>query len=163
MSDMGADMVRRMRDDDVRLRLTETKETLGGIAGFTSFYATGTYSPTYLGGTTPGATTYTIQQGTWVRLGSLVVATGTVVWSAATGTGDAQISLPFAAANVANQNFSGSVRPINVTFANSTPQVQIASNTAYFTLQSPLTNAASTPVAIEAAGNVIFTIAFFIS
>lgn len=122
----------------------------------------GTYTPTYLGSTAAGTTTYSVQQGAWVRVGPIVFVTGTVVWTAATGTGNAQISLPFASANTSNQNFSGSVRTVNVTFANSTPQILIQPNTAFFILQSPLTNAASTTVQMEAAGNIVFSVWYFV-
>lgn len=121
-----------------------------------------TYTPTYLGGTTAGVTTYTTQQGSWVRIGKQITVTLTVVWSAATGTGNAQFSLPFAASADANQNFSGSVRTVNVTFANSSPQILLQPSNNFFILQSPLTNAASTNVAIEAAGNVVATLTYFV-
>lgn len=117
----------------------------------------GTYTPTYLGGTTAGATTYTTQQGAWWRFGPIVLATGTVQWSAATGTGNARISLPFASANVSNQNFGGSLWEALVTFANSTPQMLISPNVAYFIMTSPVTNGANTTVAVEAAGLVVFS------
>lgn len=122
----------------------------------------GSYTPTYLGSTTPGATTYSTQQGGYTRWGNLVFVTGTLVWTAATGTGNAQISLPFPAAAVANQNYSGSVRNTTVTFANSTPQMLLASGGSVFLLQSPLTNAASANVAIEAAGNIVFSLLYFV-
>lgn len=144
-----------------RLEQTQVVER-PGASGQTTFYESGSYTPTYLGSTAAGVTTYTTQFGAWWRIGSLVVATGTVVWTAATGTGNAQISLPFTVANVVNQNFSGGVRTVNVTFANSTPQILIQPNTNFFLLQSPLTNAASTNVAMEAAGNIVFTVAFAI-
>lgn len=123
---------------------------------------TGTYTPTYLGGTTPGATTYTTQQGAWVRLGPVVIATGIVAWTAATGTGTARIGLPFTSANVANQNFGGSIHITGVTFAAGTPLVVLAPNIDSFFLQSPATNVGSTNVAIEAAGQIIFTVTYFI-
>lgn len=93
---MSADLLRRMQADDARLRQTETKEVPGGIPGFSSFYASGEYTPTYLGRTTPGATTYTTQLGAWTRNGRLLTVTVFLNWSAATGTGIALISLPFA-------------------------------------------------------------------
>jgi len=148
------------RDMLRRLEQTQVKEVPGGISGFTSFYETGTYTPTYLGGTTPGATTYSAQQGAWTRIGNIVFVTGTVAWTAATGTGDARISLPFTAINVANQNHTGSLWQAAVTFANGTPQMLISPNVAYFIMTSPLTNAANTTVAIEAAGIVVFPAAY---
>jgi hypothetical protein len=117
----------------------------------------GTYTPTYLGGTTPGATTYSAQQGAWWRYGPIVLVTGTVTWSAATGTGTARISLPFTAASTANQNLGGACVVSGVTFANSAPELFIVPATAYFTLVSPLTNAAAAAVAIEAAGTIVFS------
>lgn len=160
---MSDEILRLLRENDARLGITEVKEVPGAIPGFTSFYAQGTYSPTYLGGTTAGATTYTLQQGAWTRIGNVVIVTGTVIWTAATGTGNAQVSLPLTSVNVANQNYSGGLRTINVTFANSTPQIQIVPNTNFFIMLSPLTNAASTNVAMEAAGNIIFTVMYFVA
>ncbi len=161
MSDQN-DMLKMLYDNNRRLAQTETREVPGNIPGFTSFYDTGTFTPTYLGGTTAGVTTYTLQQGAWVRLGNVVIATGTVVWSAATGTGAANISLPFTSQNVANQFFSGSVRVDGVTFANGTPEVIVSPNSAFFFLVTPITNAASPALVVEAAGNVVFTISYFV-
>lgn len=145
-------MLRLMRANEDRQRQTETKEVL--------FTDHNTYTPTYLGGTTPGATTYTAQVGAWWQIGSVVVVTGQVAWSAATGTGNAQVSLPFTAAGYP---FSGSLRLQNVTFANSAPEMQISASTAYFEMVSPLSNNVPTPVAVEAAGNIIFTAVYAIA
>lgn len=118
---------------------------------------TGTYVPTYVGGTTAGVTTYVTQIGHWTRIGRLLFYQGRLEWSAATGTGNAQFSLPFTAVNTANLFCSGSIDNTNVTFANGTPQVLIQPNTAFFLLRSPITNAASAVVQIEAAGIVNFS------
>lgn len=127
------------------------------------YYASGTYTPVYAGSSTAGATTYTTQQGSYVRVGSIVTATGSLAWTAATGTGVATISLPFASASTTSQNFSGSVRVNNVTYTQGVPQVLIVAGDAFFTLNSPITNAASVQVTIEAAGTINFTIAYFIA
>ncbi len=145
-----------------RLEQTQVVERPGGVTGHDIFYEASTYTPTYTGATTAGVTTYSVQAGFWVRLGKVAIVTGTVGWTAATGTGDVNVSLPFTAENVANQNFSLSLRNTGVTFAAGTPQGQILPNTAFFTLQSPVTNGGSTPVAIEAAGTIIFTATYFI-
>ena len=116
-------------------------------------YSKGTYSPTYLGGTTAGATTYSVQQGTWIRIGNVIIVTGNVTWTAVTGTGNAQISLPF----TPSARGAGALWIQNVTFANSTPTIQIASQ-AFFLMYSPLTNAAGAIVQMEAAGDVRFTL-----
>ena len=119
-----------------------------------------TYTPTY-DGAVSGSTTNTVQQGSYVVLGKKVICTGTIAWTAASGTGAARISLPFTAANTSNQNFGGTAWLSGGTFANGTPLVLISPNTAYFSLFSPLTNAANTTVAVEAAGTIVWTVVFF--
>lgn len=123
-------------------------------------YDKSTYTPTYLGGTTAGVTTYTFQDGAWTRKGREVTVRGQVAWSAATGTGNAQISLPFAASG---GNFTGDLYVNGVTFAAGTPQMLLGSGNSFFTMGSPATNAGPTTVAIEAAGNVIWTVTYFIA
>ncbi len=146
-----------------RLEQTQVIERPGGVSGHDAFYEPiTTYTPTYVGGTTAGVTTYTLQQGSYVRIGSVVFFTCTVVWSAATGTGNARISLPFNASSTANQNYSLSLRNDGVTFANGTPQGQIGANTQFFIMISPITNAGGTTVAVEAAGTVIASGFYFI-
>ena len=89
MSDLAT-----QRDLARRLEQTQVTERPGGVTGFDTFYQTSTYTPTYFGGTTAGATTYSFQQGKWTRIGNLIFVTGAVVWTAATGTGNACIALP---------------------------------------------------------------------
>lgn len=126
-------------------------------------YSTGTYTPTYLGGTTAGTTTYTTQAGFYVRIGKVVFFTATVVWTAATGTGNAQVSLPFTAENGTNEAWSAYARSINVTFANGSIEGQITGNTNFVFFLSPATNAAGTNVAVEAAGNLIVSGFYFVA
>ncbi len=158
MSDMMT-----QRDLVRRLEQTQVTERPGGVSGLDTFYASGGFTPTYTGGTTAGVTTYVTQWGAWVRIGAMVVATATVQWSAATGTGDAQLSLPFTAVNTTNQFYAVPVRTNLVTFANSAPIGQLINNTSYIVMTSPVTNAASATVQIEAAGLVIYTATYFIA
>jgi len=123
-------------------------------------YLEDTYTPTYLGGTTAGVTTYTFQDAAWTRNGRVITVRGQVVWSAATGTGNAQISLPMAAVG---GNFTGALYLNGVTFAAGSPEMLITSGNSFFTMGSPTTNAGPTTVAIEAAGNVIFTVTYFMA
>lgn len=120
-------------------------------------YATAAYTPTYLGAATPGTTTYTTQVGAYTRIGNVVFFTAYVVWTAATGTGVAVVSLPFTSANVTNQRFAVSVFTSSVTFANSGVQGVILPNTTRVQFASPLTNAASTDINVEAAGSLNVT------
>lgn len=150
MSDL--DIQRQIRDLEYRLERLE-KVDLGPVYG--------TYVPTY-DGATPGSTTYSVQVGFWVRMGPVIFFTATIVWTAASGTGDARISLPFTAENVTNEAWATYVRSINVTFANGSIQGQISANTNFMFMLSPATNAAGTNVQVEAAGNLIVT-GFFIT
>lgn len=123
---------------------------------FSPFYADATaYTPTYLGGTTPGATTYTTQAGWWWRVGSLIHFDVRVTWTAATGTGNAQVSLPFTAINTTNKEYAIGVWSSGLTFANGNVMGRILENQAFFTFQSLLTNAGPNASAVEAAGDII--------
>ena len=101
---MSADMLRRLQADDARLRQTETREVPGNIPGFTSFYATGTWTPAFQGTAIAGTFTYpaSSQIGVWTRIGNQVFVHGYVQISAiaVAPTGSMQITgLPFTAAN----------------------------------------------------------------
>ena len=146
---MTDEMLRRLRRISGRVGRAESSPRL--------LYLEDVYTPTYVGGTTAGVTTYSIQQGWYWRMGHALFVTGLVVWTTATGTGTAQISLPFAPSATAGFRASGSLRTTTVTFANGTPQLLISPTLALFTMDSPLTNAASAAVVIEAAGNVSFS------
>lgn len=129
----------------------------------TAFYAEGTYTPTYLGGTTPGVTTFTTQEGAYTRIGSIILFNVRITWTAATGTGNAQVSLPFTPSTTTSGGFVVGVWASGLTFANNNVAGRIITGQAFFTFQSLLTNAAGGVSAVEAAGDVIasgwFTVA----
>lgn len=143
-------LLRRVRSLEQRLGRTEVRESPGMPA---------TYVPTYTGRTTPGATTYTAQDGAYVRIGNAVLFRGRIIWTAATGTGQAQISLPFTAAGVRG---AIAIWTNAVTFANSAPQGRIIPGDAVFLMDSPLTNAGSANINVEAAGEVWFSGTYFL-
>lgn len=143
-----------MSADRLLIDIQRRQKQLEALSRLT--YDKGTYVPTYLGATTAGATTYTTQDGFWVRRGRSVFFHGRVIWTAATGTGTAIVSLPFTSANVTGMRAMTVVYPTNVTFANGSIAAQIAPNSAVFVMNSPATNAAGTAVAVEAAGDLIF-------
>lgn len=147
---MDSETARELRKQRARLSRTSAR---GG-----PFYLEGTYVPIYTGGTTAGVTTYAAngQVGYWTRIGRLVYFRGRIEWTAATGTGNAQISLPFTTLNVTNLGGAIALDTNTVTFANSAPQGLLQANTAFFLMRSPLTNAGSAIVQMEAAGIVNF-------
>jgi hypothetical protein len=83
------------------------------LAGMTSqllnWYEEGTYTPTLVGGTTAGTTTYTTQVGFYTRIGNRVTFDLTIIYTAATGTGEARLLLPSTA-----NSASGYIAVVNV-------------------------------------------------
>lgn len=151
MTDESIRAMRRMRQ---RLGRTESTPRL--------LYLEGTYTPTYLGATTAGVTTYTVQAGFYTQIGRVVFFNGRVVWTAATGTGAAIVSLPFTSDPTTNMRYGVMLRVNGVTFANGSVEGNIQPNVAFFSMESPLTNAAPTAINVEAAGDVIFSGFFFV-
>lgn len=114
----------------------------------------GTYVPTYLGGTIAGITTYTFQTGSWQRVGNWIQVVAALSWTAATGTGQALISLPFPSANITNFTQPLAIYTIGVTFAASGVQAGIPPNTSVCVLNSPTSNGGSSLIQVEAAGTI---------
>jgi hypothetical protein len=69
-------------------------------------YEEGTFTPTAIGGSSAGTTTYTSQNGTYTKIGRVVTARLNISYSSLTGTGELVISLPFAA----NGEYIGSIQ-----------------------------------------------------
>lgn len=113
MSDV--DMIRALRANDARLRLTETKEVPGGIPGFTSFYDTGAWTPTLFGSGTAGTFTYDAAntEALWTRIGRELCVEGRVIVTATSvaPTGNVSIGgLPFTSAPATDSgNIAGSL------------------------------------------------------
>lgn len=75
-----------------------------------STYTEGTYTPTMVGQSVAGTTTYVIQNGYYTRIGNLVTVTASLTGTAATGTGNVNFtSLPFTVKNVSNGSSRGSI------------------------------------------------------
>lgn len=74
------------------------------------YYLEGTWSPVLEGGTTAGVGTYSVQYGTYTRIGNRVYYTFRVVWSAHTGTGSLLLAnFPDITSNLNQRPF-----PVNV-------------------------------------------------
>ena len=60
-------------------------------------YEEGTWTPVVAGSASAGTGTYTIQEGTYTKIGNIAITNCYIAWSAHTGTGDFTIiGLPFA-------------------------------------------------------------------
>lgn len=123
------------------------------------FFAESTYTPTYVGSTAAGTTTYSTQQGYYIRIFSLVICWAQIVWTNATGTGNVRLGgLPFTSASGVIYAFAGQF--VNVTFANGSVEGILSSGSTTAQLNSPATNAAGTELAIETAGTIRYTIVY---
>lgn len=94
------------------VNFTTSISLAGGTA--LSNYTEGTWTPTLVGESTAGTTTYTSQSGFYTRVGNSVTVWGKVTITAATGTGNMLFgSLPF---TVKNQDFlpGGTIFTVNV-------------------------------------------------
>jgi hypothetical protein len=99
-------------------------------------YEEGTFTPTAVGGTTTGTTTYTFQYGYYTKIGRQVNLTILVAWSALTGTGNLRIgNLPFTCANLSLYEAVGSCIVGDLNWSGGTQLVtSIASNEAFLSL-----------------------------
>lgn len=146
------DIARRLEQLERRLKDLERMEA--GVSG--------TWTVTYLGGTSAGATTYTTQVTKYTQIGDVVAFSLFVIWTAASGTGNARVSLPFTTANVANQYGSAVVWIQDVTYTGTGVQAIIAPNTAYIEFSTPISNNVPTVLAVEAAGRFVITGLFYV-
>ena len=87
--------IQELQDGHERLR----KADVPGVAM--------TYTPTYTGLSTAGVTTYTTQIGYFMQIGKMVIVSVFLNWSAATGTGIALVSLPFAPSYASSIRYAG--------------------------------------------------------
>lgn len=105
-------LLRELRKGAQQQEQTEIVERSGNITGFTTFYDTGSFTPTLTGSTTPG--TFTYVAGTslieWTRIGNRLEFNGRVGISAipVAPTGNIQISgFPFVAVANATMLIAG--------------------------------------------------------
>jgi hypothetical protein len=95
------------------------------------------YTPVVSGLTTPGAGTYTLQEGWYIRQERLVTFFCRVTWSAHTGTGQISLNLPFPALPtsfcITNLSVDGFALPAGsfvVGLINNSTQLDVFSNAA---------------------------------
>lgn len=128
-------------------------------ADLSDFVDATAWTPSYYGLTTAGVTTYTAQNGYYIRIGSAVFAWATIVWTGATGTGNVALGLPHTIASV---RVSASFRSDRVTYAGTGLQALALVGNNYLSLESPNSNAVPTAVAVEAVGLLDFSVSYLI-
>lgn len=138
-------------------------ETLEKIERPISAYST--WTPTMVGGATAGTTTYAAngQIGNYTRIGALIIASALVSWTGATGTGTMRFSLPFAAVAGTNRDYAASLYTENIIIGAFTPYGLLVQGNSYIELYTPSSGGASSGIAVEAAGLVIYTISYFVA
>jgi hypothetical protein len=147
------DIYRRLDLIEAELERLRKVDVGGAVVAFT---------PTY-NGATPGVTTYTNQVGAYAQLGDVVFVVGRVTWTATTGTGVAVIGgLPLTSQNTAALRYPAAAWYSAVTFGGSFVEALLAENSTAFTMYTTTTNANATQLNVEAAGDVAFTLVYFI-
>ena len=123
-------------------------------------YEEGTWTPTAIGSSTAGSTTYTARNGTYTKIGNQVTATGYLAVTAMTGTNYLLLSLPFAC-NV-SYNYMGTVYTYNLDWPSAGSLVAFApANNAYIRIHVCVDNAVDQIVAVEnASWEAIYTITY---
>lgn len=116
--------------------------TFDGGSNVLSEYTVGTWTPTYIGATSAGSTSYNQQNGYYTRIGNMCFVSWFLGIASATGTGNARTGgLPFTAKNQSNYFPVGPVYTSSVTFGSSrTSAVSLGSanstNISYESIQS---------------------------
>ena len=127
-------------------------------------YEEGTWTPTVIGSTVAGTANYTIQAGTYIKIGRQVTAIGAISYASGTGTGDLQVAgIPFVTASTSNSFSYGSCLLDTITTA-ALNQATIGSNPSesIFRLkQFPIGGGVATTMAYDATGAIYFTITYF--
>jgi hypothetical protein len=125
-------------------------------------YEEGTFTPTIIGSTTAGTGTYAAngQIGRYTKIGNRVMFSITLSWTAHTGTGNLRVaSLPFTAINITNVYGITSTWCTNIALtASNVMQAVVNTNATQIIIeQYPVGGGASTTVAMDTAGQLIFS------
>jgi hypothetical protein len=174
---VGGDLYVKVGSDTERLRITATSGYLrlsnsGGIqfngdtaaANALDDYEEGTWTPTVEGSSTAGSGTYTVQQGTYTKIGNLVTINVWINWSAHTGTGDMLLAnFPFTSIGTTNYRASGAFGWVdgltlsanNIATMAITPSATKASVTQY-----PAGGGAASSVSMDSAVNFHYTMTY---
>jgi hypothetical protein len=129
-----------------------------------SNYSSGTWAPDVSGSVTPGTTTYAVdgQIGHYRKIGDWCEIWGRVVWTAQTGSGNYQVSLPFTARNSTNYRAELVTSIGSLTFSGYVTG-DIVLNTALFTLIQSTSGGARAAITIAGgggAGTLVFSGSF---
>ena len=157
-------------NNTIRIGTGAIKSVISGITGITpgngdqnavvidslgqlgTVFPLGTFTPTAIGQTVAGTTTYTTQVGYYIQIGKLVWVNAQVAWTTATGSGNLLVNVPFTSSssaslinlgicNISGSSLNGGARTITLNVNN---------NATTATLQQAVNNSAPVFVAIQA-------------
>jgi hypothetical protein len=123
-------------------------------------YTEGTWTPAIAGSTVAGAGTYTVQNGTYTRIGNMVFLSGTVTWTAHTGTGNMLLTgLPITSRNVAGYHYDLNAILSNISLPAGVVEInaELTANTTTLVLEATRNNNTNLPVGMDATGTVDLT------
>lgn len=133
-----------------------------------TWYKEGTWTPTIEGSTSAGTASYTVQVGTYTRIGRIVLIFCNVTWSSGTGTGNLRIAgLPYTVKNLTNYEPPGPGLPNGaVLYLSDNKQTGVIgepNTTNVIVTQincNTTTSSASQEVTYPASGNYRFTLMY---
>ena len=137
-------------------------------AGMTSqllnWYEEGTWTPTIIGSSTAGTGTYSLQEGTYTRIGRQVTVTAAITWSAHTGSGVLRVSgLPFTIKND-NVYAAFALEYANLTVsANAIACIVTRPGQTYLQVDETVAGGASqSGVTLDTAASLYFSVTYFV-
>lgn len=123
-------------------------------------YEEGTFTPRIDGTTAAGAGTYSTQLGTYTKVGRTVHATGWLVWSAHTGTGNMVVDgLPFTA-GAGGFIFPATFYISGLTFAATYLVGFLGAANTKITLRTVATGGAAADLAMDTAATLVFNVTY---
>jgi hypothetical protein len=134
-----------------------------GTSELLSDYEEGTFTPTAIGGTTTGTTTYTTQNGNYTKVGNVVTVWGEITVTGATGTGNLRFGgFPFTSGSSGAPSI-GSVQTSGLAWsqAPSSSSLYVNPNATYAVIYNSVDNGGWGVTSVEnGAWSVYYTISY---
>jgi hypothetical protein len=131
-----------------------------GTSELLADYEEGTFTPIIIGATTPGTGTYSIQVGTYTKIGNRVLFQVYITWSAHTGTGNMRVAgLPFTSSAATDTLHTMSIwsNELALTASNTLQAYVLRNDTAIVLQQVPVGGGGVSNVAIDTAAGLMLS------